>query len=166
MPETAPKTPSETSKSEIIQKDRDLPTLLLLLLLAVIVFGIFLFDPKTSVISEDSQQDVREGMMTAYSIAESEAPKIPTRMADFFRYVSEYPGGSAQFKPEPFGSEIPASKNPAVPEVSTPSVPLPVPLTESASGSNVPSVEFVSNVNKEATSPVTLQLGEYSFEFS
>lgn len=168
MPETAsqnpsePPRPSEARKSEITQKDRDLPTLLLLLLLAVFVFAMFLFDPRTSVMGDDSRQSLREGAATAYSVAETEIPKATARMADFFRYVFAYPGVSVRPEPEFFAPQVSDFRPQALPEVpSVPAIP-----SESASGTNVPLADFVSSADEGAAPPVTLRLGEYSFEFS
>lgn len=168
MPETAsqnpsePPRPSEARKSEITQKDRDLPTLLLLLLLAVFVFAMFLFDPRTSVMGDDSRQSLREGAATAYSVAETEIPKATARVADFFRYVSLYPGVSVRPEPEFFAPQVSDFRPQVLPEIPV----IPVPPSESASGTTVLPSDSFSGIIEEIAPSVTLQLGEYSFEFS
>lgn len=112
--------------------------------------------------NEDSRQSLREGAAKAYSVAETEIPKTTARVADFFRYVSAYPGVPVQSEPEFFAPQVSDFRPQALSEVP----PVSAIPSESASGTNAPPTDFVSSADEGVAPPVTLRLGEYSFEFS
>lgn len=165
----------ETKKKESDEAPKasahDLRTLLLILLLTVLVFGIFLYRSNKPDDYAESVSQVRDGASAAYSKAEETLPKAYRGLGGFFDYVFDY--GKTPDLPLPISTYVPKGEVSVVAPSGSGSTgsgtDLPAPLSVSGERTSDPLSASGSNdggkVGKPGkTEPVTIEFGGYLFE--